>query len=210
MRVDIVVFDGVDELDVVGPLEVFRNAERMDCRLTSRLVTRRPVAEVVGSYGLRFRPDAVLEPGCDVLVVPGGNWIARGETGAWAEVRGGELLGPLRAAAERASVTAGVCTGTLILAAAGLVGGRPAATHHAAVADLAGYGAAVTDARVVDDGDLVTAGGVTSGIDLALWLVERFFGAHYADAAAERMEYRRTRAVTTHGKGPRDQRDRLG
>ncbi|OHV36745.1 thiamine biosynthesis protein ThiJ [Pseudofrankia sp. EUN1h] len=196
MLVDVVVFDGVDELDVVGPLEVFRDAERRGCPLTSRLVTRTEAGEVVGSFGLRFRSDAVLEPGCDVLVVPGGNWIARGETGAWAEVRRGELLPPLRAAAGRASVTAGVCTGTLVLAAAGLVGGRPAATHHGAAADLAGYGAAVTDARVVDDGDLVTAGGVTSGIDLALWLVERFFGAHHADAIADRLEYHRARAVT--------------
>jgi transcriptional regulator GlxA family with amidase domain len=190
------VFDGVDELDVVGPLEVFRDAERRGCRLTSRLVTRTPVCEVVASFGLRFQPDAVLEPGCDILVVPGGNWIARGETGAWAEVRRGELLPALCAAAERASVTAGVCTGTLVLAAAGLVGDRPAATHHGAAADLAGYGASVTDARVVDDGDLVTAGGVTSGIDLALWLVERFFGAEHADAIAGRLEHRRTRAVT--------------
>jgi len=190
------VFDGVDELDVIGPMEVFRHAERRGCRLTTRLVTRVPVDEVTGSFGLRFRPDAVLEPGCDVLVVPGGNWVARAETGAWGEVRRGDLLPALRAVAEQASVTAAVCTGALVLAAAGLVGSRPAATHHNARADLAGYGATVVDARVVDDGDLVTAGGVTSGIDLALWLVERLFGTTYADAIADGIEHHRVRGVT--------------
>ena len=81
----------------------------------------------------------------------------------------------------------------MLLAHAGVVGSRRAATHHNARTDLAALGATVVTDRVVDDGDLVTSGGVTSGIDLALWLVERFAGTVYADQVAEAMEYVRAR-----------------
>jgi transcriptional regulator GlxA family with amidase domain len=86
---------------------------------------------------------------------------------------------------------AGVCTGTLLLAHAGVVGDRRAATHHDARADLAGLGVHVVDDWVVDEGSLVTSGGVTSGIDLALWLVERWFGAPRAGGIAAALEYPR-------------------
>jgi uncharacterized protein (DUF427 family) len=84
---------------------------------------------------------------------------------------------------------AGVCTGVMLLARAGVVGGRPATTHRSARDELAATGARVLDQRVVDDGDLVTAGGVTSGIDLGLRLVERFAGPELAEREATRLEY---------------------
>ncbi|HWO69000.1 MAG TPA: DJ-1/PfpI family protein [Umezawaea sp.] len=84
-----------------------------------------------------------------------------------------------------------VCTGTMLLAHAGIIGSRRAATHHTAWDDLQATGATLVKDRVVDDGDLVTSGGVTSGIDLALWLVEREFGRDLAERTAERMEYPR-------------------
>jgi transcriptional regulator GlxA family with amidase domain len=79
----------------------------------------------------------------------------------------------------------------MILAAAGLTDGRPATTHHAAIEDLRATGARIVDARVVDDGDLLTAGGVTSGLDLALWLVEREAGPALAQRVAEDLEHER-------------------
>jgi transcriptional regulator GlxA family with amidase domain len=87
----------------------------------------------------------------------------------------------------------GVCTGTLVLAHASLVEGRRAGTHRSAQVDLCDLGVKVVDERVVDDGDLVTSGGVTSGIDLALWVVEREFSRDLADQVARRMEYERFR-----------------
>jgi transcriptional regulator GlxA family with amidase domain len=86
----------------------------------------------------------------------------------------------------------------MLLARAGILDGRPAVTHHSALADLADSGADVRDARFVDDGDVLTAGGVTSGIDLALHLVEREFGPAVADRVAREIEYDRrdTPAVT--------------
>jgi transcriptional regulator GlxA family with amidase domain len=136
----------------------------------------------------------VLEPGrAEIVVVPGGGWSTRAEAGAWAEVRRGDLLEVIRAAAASARIVAGVCTGTMLLAHAGLVGARRASTHRSALADLSATGATVVPERVVDDGDLVTSGGVSSGIDMALWLVERECGAELAERVNEHMEYPRTR-----------------
>ena len=105
----------------------------------------------------------------------------------------GDLLEVIRTAAEGARIVAGVCTGSMLLAHAGLIGSRRASTHRSALADLAGTGATVVPERVVDDGDLVTSGGVSSGIDMALWLVERECGGELADRVSEHMEYPRTR-----------------
>jgi transcriptional regulator GlxA family with amidase domain len=83
----------------------------------------------------------------------------------------------------------------MLLAAAGLLEGRPAITHHGAIADLEVAGARVVHARVVDDGDIVTAGGVTSGLDLVLHLAERLFGSDAALAAERELEYERRGTV---------------
>jgi len=95
-------------------------------------------------------------------------------------------------------VMAGVCTGAMLLAHAGIIGNRRATTHHAAWDDLTATGATLVKNRVVDDGDLITAGGVTSGLDLALWIVERYTGERLADEVTERMEYPRTRPTPPH------------
>jgi transcriptional regulator GlxA family with amidase domain len=87
----------------------------------------------------------------------------------------------------------------MLAAEAGLTDGRRAITHHGAVADLADSGAEVVEARVVDDGDLVTAGGVTAGIDLSLWLVERELGAVAAEDLATFLEYERRGGVALPG-----------
>ena len=187
--IDIVLFDGVDELDAVGPLEVLRSAAANGAELSVRLVTRTDPREVTGQHGLRLHADAVYEPGADVLVVPGGGWLARSGTGAWAEAERGDWLPLLRAAAEGGALMAGVCTGAMLLARAGIIGDRPATTHQAAKAELEAAGVKVVDERVVNSGELVTAGGVTSGIDLALHLVDRFAGREAAEAEARRLEY---------------------
>ena len=198
MLVDIVVYDGLDEMDALGPMEVLRSAGKLGAELTTRLVTRRPQSIVQGSYGLRFVPDDVYQPGqADVLLVPGGAWSARADHGAWGEVQRGDWLPLLADAARSTSIMAGVCTGTMLLAHAGVVGDRRAATHHTAWSDLVATGARLVEDRVVDDGDLITSGGVTSGLDLTLWLVEREFGDDLADRVAARMEYPRARPTGT-------------
>ena len=194
MRVDITVFDGLDEMDALGPLEVFRSAQRLGADIDTRLVTFSKAEKVRGAFGLRFRADAVYVLGeADVLVVVGGGWASRSDVGAWGEVQRGDWLPLIAGAAETSRLIAGVRTGSLILAHAGLLEGRRANTHHAAQEDLRALGVTVVDDRVVDDGDLVTSGGVTSGIDLALWVVEREVSREAADEVAARMEYERFR-----------------
>ena len=196
MLIDIVVYDGLDEMDALGPLEVLRSASR-NADISVRLVTRESQEVVTGACGLRFLPDGVYQPGeAQILVVPGGGWGARANRGAWGEVQRGDWMPLLQQAQNTTKILAGVCTGTMLLAHAGVVGNRRASTHHTALDDLAETGATVVSDRVVDDGDLVTSGGVTSGIDLALWLVEREFSPRLAEQVATRMEYARQRPST--------------
>lgn len=187
---DIILFEGVDELDVVGPFEVLRRAETFGAALTVHLCSRAGTGPVRGAFGLVFQPDCEFVPGAaGVVVVPGGGWVARADVGAWAEVKHGEWPRLLSEAASAGSVVAGVCTGAMLLAHAGLLEARRATTHHDAQADLATLGVEVVSQRVVDEGPVVTSGGVTSGMDLALWLVSRYFGEGLASVVADGLEY---------------------
>lgn len=195
MEVAVLIFEGFDELDAIGPYEVLRNAS-LGADLRVRLLTLEPADEVTGSHGLRVRPDGALDgTSVDLVVVPGGGWNDRAEKGAWGEAQRGALPEVVARLHESGATVASVCTGGMLLASAGLLRDRPATTHHRALDELRESGAEVVDARVVDDGDLVTAGGVTSGIDLALWLVEREWGADLAKKIEAEMEYERRGGV---------------
>ncbi|HEX6797055.1 MAG TPA: DJ-1/PfpI family protein [Ktedonobacterales bacterium] len=197
MRMQIVVYDGFDELDALAPLEVLRRAAELGADLAVELVTLAPCNEVKASFGLRLRPDGVLDPDAppDLLLVPGGGWNVGGQTGVRAEIARGELPATIAQLHTRGTLIATVCTGAMLAAAAGLTSGRHATTHAAALGALRESGADVPAVRVVDDGDLISAGGITSGLDLALWLVERFFGPKLACAIERRMEYERRGSV---------------
>jgi transcriptional regulator GlxA family with amidase domain len=191
MLVDIVVFDGVDELDALGPLEILRRAEQQSDDFSVRLVTHTGTERVHGACGVTFSVDAQFNPGeADVVIVAGGGWNAHAKQGAWAEYQKGELTPLLVAAASRASLIAGVCTGTMLWAHAGVITGRRASTHHSALEELGELGVDVVPERVVDDGDLITCGGVTSGLDLALWLVARELNEVLAQQIAKGIEYK--------------------
>jgi transcriptional regulator GlxA family with amidase domain len=197
MRIAVVVFDGFDELDAIGPYEVLGNAAQGGAEVEVELVTREPADRVTGSHGLTVEPQGVLDGGYDLVVVPGGGWNDRAQRGAYAEAQAGDLPAALGDLHEAGTVVASVCTGGMLVSAAGLTRGRPAVSHHATLEELASQGAEVVHARVVDDGDLVTSGGVTSGIDMALWLVEREWGKALADGIAREMEHERRGPVWT-------------
>lgn len=190
--VAVACFDGFDELDAVGPYEVFENAARAGASWDVTLRSVRDAETVTASHGLRVEPDGPLaDADPDLLVVAGGGWNARSDAGAWAEAERGDLPDAVAAAHERGATVAGVCTGGMLLARAGVLDGRPAVTHGGALDDLRATDAEVVDARVVDDGDVLTCGGVTAGLDLALYLVEREWGADVAAAVTAEMEYER-------------------
>ena len=189
MDVAILLYEGFDELDAVAPYEVFRTAASYGADLDANLQTLVPSERVTASHGLRVEPDDVLIGTPDLVLVPGGGWNSRSESGAWAEAQDGTLPERLATLHDGGATIATVCTGALIAAEGGLLEGRPATTHKSAKDDLADYGVDVRDDRFVDDGDVLTAGGVTSGIDLALHLVERECSAEVAQKVAEEIEY---------------------
>jgi transcriptional regulator GlxA family with amidase domain len=186
MQTEILIYDGFDELDAIGPFEVL-------APLAPRLVTLEPASSITAAHGLALTPHGTLSEAPGLLVVPGGGWISRNErSGTYAEYRRGVIPAAIAARHARGTIVAGVCTGALLLAAAGILEGRPAVTHHAALDDLRALGVDVrADARWVDAGSVLSAGGVTSGIDLALHLLERFEGEEVAAAAARRLEHPR-------------------
>ncbi len=197
MHFQILIFDGFDELDAIAPYEVLRNAVRTNKDSSVELVTVDAIAEITADHGLKVRPSGQLDLKTrpDVLVVPGGGWIDRSSRGAFSEARRGVIPKAIKSLYKSGTICAAVCTGTMLLAAAGILKKRPATTHHGAVKDLEASGARIIRARVVDDGDVITAGGVTSGLDLGLWLVERFYGSQRAHKIEEEMEYERRGTV---------------
>jgi len=196
MEICIVCYDGFDELDGVGPYEVFSYAARAgaDCTVSMRTLDGQDT--VTGSNGLTIQPDGPLADRTpDLLVVPGGGWNDRRDPSAWSEAQRGVLPERIRTLAADGCTVAGVCTGGMLLAESGILDGRRAVTHASALSDLRAYDdIEVIDARVVDDG-VLTAGGVTSGIDLALYLVARDFGEEIADSVATTLEYERSDAI---------------
>jgi transcriptional regulator GlxA family with amidase domain len=193
MNLDVLVFNGFDELDAIAPYEVLRNAAACGAPFTVRLVAPDGPCEIVAAHGLRLRVLSAFgsPPRPDLIVVPGGGWISRSKAGAWMECQRGEIPGSLATFHASGGLVAGVSTGGMLLASAGLLAGRPAITHHGAIEELRAAGAKIVQARVVDDGDVITAGGVTSGLDLALWIVERLAGAECAHRVQNEMEYER-------------------
>lgn len=192
LRVHTVLYDGVEEQDFAGHIEVFGIAG--EDRVAQSFVTVDGPGAVTTAAGMEIVCRAPWTPrSADLIVVPGAGY---GEgSGLEREVRRGVLPRALAAARRRGLVLGAVCTGTMLLSAAGITAGRPCTTHHIAEDDLKAQGGRVVGGRVVDDGDLVTCGGVTSGIDLGLWLLERFFGPETALFAEEVLEYERRGTV---------------
>jgi transcriptional regulator GlxA family with amidase domain len=182
----IVLFDGLEELDAIGPWEVFTSAATL--RGDARVVT---LAEREGpvrcAKGLRILPDHRLAdaPALDLLLVPGGQGTRR-------EVDNPVLMGWLREAASRARWVTSVCTGSLLLCGAGLCVGRRVTTHWAFVETLRKRfpdTEVLSQRRYVRDGQLVTAAGVSAGIDMALWLVGQLWEVETARQTQRMMEY---------------------
>ena len=192
-RIEIVLFDGFDEMDAIAPYEVFRTAAGYGAPIEAELVGAHGPAVITASHGLRIVVERGPSVTADVVLVPGGGYFHG--AGIRAEIERGDLPRTLAAAHARGAIVGSVCTGAMLLAATGLTAGRRATTHHLAMDDLRASGAEVVEARFVDDGDIVTAGGVTSGLDLALHLVERFAGAPVAERTAAEIEYERQGAV---------------
>lgn len=174
----LLVFPGIQQLDLTAPYEVFSSAADTEVHLIWK--DRNPAHS---SSGLVFVPTATFNdcPPLDVICIPGGgvNPLLTDET----------VLDFVRQQAQSVQYITSVCTGALVLGAAGLLKGRKATTHWNALDFLSTLGAIPTKQRVVRDGNVITAGGVTSGIDFGLTILAEIFGRQEAETVQLTLEY---------------------
>ena len=173
------LFPGVTQLDFTGPHQVFSSLPGANVILASREGGSIEASGMIFA-GLRRLADI---PACDVICVPGGMGVTDNA------IRDEAFLGELRRLADGARFVTSVCTGALALGAAGLLHGRRAATHWAWRELLTLFGAIPDPARVVRDGNVITGGGVTAGIDFALSVVAELAGPEVAQSIQLQIEY---------------------
>jgi cyclohexyl-isocyanide hydratase len=179
LEIGSLLFDGLDQIDLTGPFEVLSRIPNSTYRIYG--LTEETVRDV---QGLRLTPDSVIEaaPALDVLHVPGG-------FGQQQLMHDERLLRWLRLQTENAKCVLSVCTGALLLGAAGILSGRRATTHWSALEVLRVFDAEPVDERVVTDGHIVFAAGVTAGIDAALTVAARLRGVQIAQEIQLQMVY---------------------
>ncbi|GLY05450.1 MULTISPECIES: DJ-1/PfpI family protein [Actinoplanes] len=186
-RITVLVFDGVEELDFTGPWETLRIWQTATTRDVHVRTASPDGAPVRCALGLTITPDGALddEPLPDLIVQPGGMGVEA--------LRGDQAhLDRMRALAARGTIMTSVCNGAMVLAAAGVLDGRPATTHWLALDDLEKQHPevdVVRGQRWVDAGQVVTSAGITAGIDMALHLIERFESVAMARAVAGILEH---------------------
>ncbi|MET7848772.1 DJ-1/PfpI family protein [Streptomyces avermitilis] len=180
MQIAIVLYDRFTALDAVGPYEILGRLP--DAETVFVAERSGPVRADTGALALTADKTLAEVPSPGLVVVPGG-------PGQTAQMENGVLLDWLRAADASSTWTTSVCTGSLLLAAAGLLKGRRATSHWLALDVLGRFGAVPTGERVVFDGKYVTAAGVSSGIDMGLALLGRIAGDEHAQAVQLLTEY---------------------
>lgn len=198
-KVGIFIFDGADTTDYIGPYEVFSAVDFAPARMPATLYkpprpmyevftvseTKKDLQAMAGGLVVKAEYDFNDCPVIDILVIPGGSvteeLLANDKVISW-----------LAAQSKNAAITLSVCTGSVLLAKAGLLGGLPATTHHLAYEDLVAVDPTVIlkkDERFVDSGRIVTAAGVTAGYDAAMYVVYKTAGSEAFFKAGEVLEY---------------------
>ncbi|MFG2741963.1 DJ-1/PfpI family protein [Streptomyces chartreusis] len=180
MQIAMALYDRFTALDIVGPYEALSRLP--DAEVAFVAETAGPVRADTGFLAITADKALADVPRPDIVVVPGG-------PGTFAQIENETFLDWLRTADSTSTWTTSVCTGSLLLAAAGLLDGRRATTHWLTLDFLAQYGAEPTGERVVPDGKYVTAAGVSSGIDMGLTLVGKIAGDEHAQAVQLLTEY---------------------
>jgi len=181
MEIAFLVYDELTALDIIGPYEVLGRIPDAEPRFVSKQKGEVPVDSGAFSFTTHYALADVPHP--DVFVIPGG---ARG---TFAAAQDEEILSWVREAHEHSRFSTSVCTGSLILGAAGILKGCKATTHWSASGFLEHHGAEWCDERIVQEGKIITAAGVSAGIDMALHLVAQLAGEDRAKAAQLAIEY---------------------
>lgn len=190
-NVAILLFDDVEVLDFAGPFEVLAVTDELNNHTIFNVFT---VAEthhaIKPRNGLSVNPDYALSdcPMPDVLIVPGGY-------GTRQVLEKGDIIKWIQLVSKEAELVLSVCTGSLVLAKAGILEGLQATTHHQVLdtlASLAPNTKIISDKRYVDNGSIVTAAGISAGIDMCFYIIEKLLGIEDAEKTATYMEYKRT------------------
>jgi transcriptional regulator GlxA family with amidase domain len=180
VKIAIPIYDGFTALDAIGPYEVLRSVPGWEVEFVAK--TRGEVRTDSGAVGLCADRSLAETVSADVVLVPGGE-------GTRALLDDRDLLGWLREIDRTTTWTTSVCTGSLLLGAAGLLERRRATSHWLFLEQLREYGADPVGGRYVEDGKVITAAGVSAGIDMALYLVGREVGPEVAQAIQLGIEY---------------------
>jgi transcriptional regulator GlxA family with amidase domain len=187
MRIAIAVFEGAEELDFVGPWEVLAAWRYLHSDEVDVFLVGDTLDPVTCAKGMRVLADRTWDDAgaIDVVVYPGG-------TGTRAQLGNEEIRARLRALSQEGTLMTSVCTGSLVYADAGLLDGKPAATYHTAFPELLPLGNEIEprpDDRFVDAGEVITAAGVSAGIDMALHLVGRLHSPERAKEVRRYIQY---------------------
>lgn len=182
-----VMFEGAEELDYAGPWEIFTFLrQHVDPESCDVFLVSETGGEIKSAKGLRVQTDYsyLKAPKIDILLVPGGEAVFK-------EADNNATIKFIIDAAAAADITTSVCTGSFLLAKAGLLKGRRATTHWAFIDQFRALGGftVVDDERYVDDGDIVTSAGVSAGIDMALYLVGRVWSPEKARSVQQGVQY---------------------
>ena len=188
-KVAIFIFDDAEVLDFAGPFEVFSVTSELNNYEPFEVYTvAEKSAAISARNGLSVNPDYTILncPQPDILIVPGG-------IGTRILMNHQPVIDWIKSCAEIAELVLSVCTGSLLLAKAGLLEGLEATTHHQVfdlLIEIAPNTTVVKDRRFVDNGKIITSGGISAGIDMSLYVVGRLLGKEKAEQTAEHMEYK--------------------
>ncbi|NCB53846.1 MAG: DJ-1/PfpI family protein [Epsilonproteobacteria bacterium] len=184
LHIGIVIFPQVEELDFVAPFEVLSYMNKIQPNSTRVLLIAPSLEPIEAFNGLKIIPHESYKtaPSLDILIFPGGKGRIR-----W--MKDASTLAFLHRQYPSLSYLASVCTGAFFLAEAGLLQGKKATTHAKAFNELADYGIQVVSSKIVREGKIISAGGVSSGLELGFYLLKELFGTQAAREVAENIEY---------------------
>lgn len=184
IAIGILIYPQVEELDFVGPFEVLSYVNKIQPNSTKVMLVAERAEPICAFNGMRIIPDTTIQdcPALDILVVPGGK-------GRLAAMKNTAIKNFIQEQMTSAQFVTSVCTGAFLLAEAGLLCGRKATTYHTAFAELESYSVQVLSAKVVQDGKIITAGGVSSGLELGLYVLKQLYGSAIAQEVADKIEY---------------------
>lgn len=188
INVGILIFNEVEVLDFAGPFEVFSIATKDNEKLFKVITINEDGELIHARNGLKIQPDVSFnhEPDLDILIIPGGYGAEE------IEIKNKKVINWIKVQKEKVKILASVCTGAFLLAESGVLDNKKATTHWMDISRLENEYPKINvikDTRFVDESDVFTSGGISSGINMSFHIIKKLFGAQISEMTAKRMEY---------------------